>query len=209
MNYTPEEIELLRQGAAASQAGQPTYGVQANLANLLAAGHVEVNPAMVDAVGKVAFRASPAGVAHLATLPPAPPAAAAAAAAWGADKAPVAPKAAPAAGGGFAIGSGFVVPVKGSRRPAGTGRTYPFENMELYSHIFVPATDKRPDPKKSLASTISSANKRFATFEPRRYFRTFRAVAGQTFGEGIIAPTNGAYIVRVDPPAAGAVESAE
>lgn len=98
----------------------------------------------------------------------------------------------------FETGGGFEVPAKVTRG-GGSSRTYPFETLELNGYIFVPATEKRPDPKKSLASTVSSANKRFEQFSPRRFFRTFRAAKGQVFGN-IVAPSAGAYIVRVEPP---------
>lgn len=51
----------------------------------------------------------------------------------------------------------------------GTGRTrkatsmYDFDNMAVGAFIFVPNSEDKPDAAKSLASTISSANKRFST----------------------------------------------
>lgn len=207
MNLTPEEIALLQQGASATQAGQPTYGVPAQLANLVQQGLVETNPAMVDGNGNVAYRASAAGLAHAATLPPAAPVVPAAAA-WGANAAPAAaPAAAPGTPAaptfqlpekGFAIGHGFIIPVKKSARTAGShARNYDFAALELGGFTFVPATKERPDPKKSLASTISSANKRYKA--EGKYFKTFRAKAGvELYGQ--VPPTDGAYIVRVEPP---------
>ena len=100
----------------------------------------------------------------------------------------------------FQIGTGFALPQKTIRRSGGTGKIYPFESLELNGFIFVPATEERQNPKKSLASTVSAANRRFADFNPPRYFRTFRASKGQVFGT-VTAPADGVYIVRVEPPA--------
>ena len=58
----------------------------------------------------------------------------------------------------------------------------------------------RKDPKKNLASTISSANNRFKNETPRRYFKTYRAKTGDQFGSEV-APSDGCYLVRVEPPA--------
>ena len=41
--------------------------------------------------------------------------------------------------------------------------TYPFETMDLNAIFFVAATADKENPAKSMASTVSSANKRFAT----------------------------------------------
>lgn len=46
----------------------------------------------------------------------------------------------------------------------GGGRTesYPFSALENGQSFFVPATEAKPDPAKSLASTVSGANRRFS-----------------------------------------------
>lgn len=49
------------------------------------------------------------------------------------------------------------------KRARRASSTYPFETMELYQMFFVPATEDKTNPAKSMASTVSSANKRFAT----------------------------------------------
>lgn len=43
-----------------------------------------------------------------------------------------------------------------------TGNTYPFDEMEVNQSFFVPATAEMENPAKSLASTVSSANARYA-----------------------------------------------
>ena len=54
--------------------------------------------------------------------------------------------------------------------PESTRRTrtaiYPFDSMEPGQSFHVPATAERPNPAKSLASTVSSANKRYAVVIP-------------------------------------------
>lgn len=212
MNITNEEIGLLQQAAGAAQAGQAIYASQAQLNNLVATGLVEVNQANVDTAGNFQFRLTQQGQHYLSTLTQTAPVVASAPAA------PVpAPQAAPAAMGatgpvtaptpaapsfalperGFAIGSGFIVPVKKSKGSDAGPRNYDFDKLELGQYQFVPATEKRPDPKKSLASTISSANKRYKA--EGKYFKTFRAKKGVEM-YGIVPPADGAYIVRVEPP---------
>lgn len=51
-----------------------------------------------------------------------------------------------------------------SRR--GRGALYPFDALEVGQSFHVPATAERPNPAKSLASTVSSANKRYAVIVP-------------------------------------------
>lgn len=58
------------------------------------------------------------------------------------------------------VGTGFVPSVV----RGGKGRTlYDFDSLEVGGFIFVPKTEDKPDPAKSLASTVSSATARFAT----------------------------------------------
>lgn len=61
----------------------------------------------------------------------------------------------------FAIDDGVAIPAikrKGSATPI-----YPFDALEVGQSFFVPATEDMPNPGKSLASTVSSASKRYAT----------------------------------------------
>lgn len=218
-NLTPDVVATLQQVITATQANSFVYLTNEQAAPLVAHRFVIGNPAIVDANGSIAHRATPEGIAAAAAVAPAP--VETAAAGWGnvppvvstvpvSAPSPYAPPAPPAAaspvGGAaspYATGSGFVRPEKRTRKPAGAAgvRTYPFESLEVNGYIFVPATEKRPDPKKSLASTIAGANKRFASFNPPRYFTTYRALKDQVFGN-VVAPDNGAYIVRTDEPPA-------
>lgn len=65
----------------------------------------------------------------------------------------------------YALESGFVVPPP-SKRGGLKGEVYPFTHMSTGQSFFVPATEQRPNPAKALASTVSSANKRFASHYP-------------------------------------------
>ncbi len=39
---------------------------------------------------------------------------------------------------------------------------YPFDALEVNKSFHIPATEKRPNPAKSLASTVSAATKKYA-----------------------------------------------
>ena len=56
-------------------------------------------------------------------------------------------------------------PIPQTVRKSGAGRKqkYPFDALEIGQYFFVPATEKQPDPAKSLGSVVTSANKRYAT----------------------------------------------
>lgn len=55
-------------------------------------------------------------------------------------------------------------PIPQTVRKSGAGRKqkYPFDALEVGQYFFVPATEKQPDPAKSLGSVVTSANKRYA-----------------------------------------------
>lgn len=65
-----------------------------------------------------------------------------------------------AAASAFAIEDN--VPVPAARGGKG-GSVYPFDALAVNQSFFVPATTDRPNPAKSLASTVSSASARYAT----------------------------------------------
>jgi len=97
-------------------------------------------------------------------------------------------------------------PALDTPRRGGSGRSskYPFETWPApdengnTAKIFVPATDKTPDPAASLSSTVSAANRRFAEVTGTKpgknrngeviqkniynFTRKFRAVAGEHNG---------------------------
>lgn len=103
---------------------------------------IEVNPAQVDPTDptKIAARATEHGKALVGTGNHTPSLAT------------------------FEIMSGVELPPrKRGGGGAGAPTIYPFDKLEVGQGFFVPATDKRPDPAKSLQSSVSAANDRYAT----------------------------------------------
>jgi hypothetical protein len=96
----------------------------------------------------------------------------------------------------FVTGSGFVP----SQSRGGRGRSlYDFDSLAVGGFIFVPATEAKPNPAKSLASTVSSATKRS---KPKK-FGVQSVEAGKVYGE-FTAPANGAVIYRAADETAAA-----
>lgn len=186
-----EDVKLLSDAVAAASHNTIVYAFPIAATTLISAGYLEGNAAMTDAEGRIAFRPTAAGLVALqnvsAAVSPAPVTLEQKAAAIAASHP------------GFQRGTGFAVPTKAKRTSRNVAKKYDIDSLELDGWIFVPATEAQPNPKKSLASTISSANRKYATFNPPRFFKTFSAEAGQTFG-AITAPSDGCYIVRLEPP---------
>ena len=68
-------------------------------------------------------------------------------------------------GSQFAVISGAVLPPskRGTGlRGGGAPKIYPFDDLQVGQSFFVPVSEKHPDPVKTLGSTVSSANMRFA-----------------------------------------------
>lgn len=163
---------------------------EASTAQLLKDGMVEVNGEIRDG-DKVATRATEKGIA-----------------AYNEQNAA-------ASGGGdtgasqFEIITNAVLPT--TRGGGRSGSNYPFDKLEVGNGFFIPATTERPNPAKSLASTVSAASKQFATdtgktkttpkgntvpvFEYTRKF-TIKAVKGGVALGEFTPPTDGAFIAR-------------
>lgn len=104
-----------------------------------------------------------------------PAGAAAAAALTPADVAPVERATVPT---DFSFGTLTDLPV--SRRGGPKAESYPFEKLTAptptgdgkfaYSYFVVPATESRPNPVKSLQSTVNSATKRYSKADDKRKF---------------------------------------
>lgn len=64
----------------------------------------------------------------------------------------------------FAIVKGAQLPPskRGAGLHSGAPKQYPFDQMEIGDSFFVPVSEKHPNPVKTLGSTVSSANMRFA-----------------------------------------------
>ncbi len=64
----------------------------------------------------------------------------------------------------FAVITDAVLPpIKRGGGGGGAPTKYPFDNLQIGNSFFVPVTAKLPNPLKTLGSTISSANHRYAT----------------------------------------------
>lgn len=110
-----------------------------------------------------------------------------------------------------------------SRKTRGGGRkatTYPFDALEVGGFFFIPATEAKPEPGKSIGSTVNSVVKRYANpaldeagepvmeeykvkgetksrpkLNPTRDFAVQTVEAGVVYGEWT-APSNGAVVYR-------------
>lgn len=67
---------------------------------------------------------------------------------------------APAVASNFAVVAD--IPMPGASRGGRSTETYPFDKLEKGQSFFVAATEAKPNPAKSLASTVTSANERYA-----------------------------------------------
>ena len=107
---------------------------------------VEINEGATDDNGNVAVRATAEGISHSAT---------------NSTTASV-----PAAKSSFEVMDvpADIMQAANERRRAsrGAGEKYPFDSLEVGKGFFIAATEKMPEPAKSLASTVSSAQARYA-----------------------------------------------
>lgn len=124
----------------ATEAGSFVYTSAEAHASALADGLVEVNPSMTNEAGELATRATEKGISSMnASQTPAPAA---------------------ASKPSFAIEDGIeLAPISGRGRG---GETYPFDKLAVGQSFFVPNSDDKPNVAKSLASTVSSATRRYA-----------------------------------------------
>lgn len=200
------------------------------LLNKVQAGLIEVNPAMKDAQGQIAVKATATGIAEIAALTPAaPPVAPApvmpapvAAAPWAQPVASVTTPTAPVAtapkekpvifrnagialpeiqrGGGL-IPRESVYPFAALAAPVANPAFAPGNGQPqfIYDSFAVVATEANPHPAKKLASTVSSATKRFKNATNPALSRKFairtRSVAEET-GAGLMNAA-GARIWRI------------
>lgn len=109
---------------------------------LVEQGLVEINPTITNEAGEVATRATQKGIESMNTNTNAPtPGAAAVKSAFKLDDA---------------------IELPTIKRGGRGGNVYPFDEMSKGQSFFVAATADKPDPAKSLASTVSSATARYA-----------------------------------------------
>ena len=122
---------------------------------LVEAGLVEINPAMVNEAGEIATRATQAGIESLDS------------GAIVVDNATSEANSAIAETGKnekvktmFQIENDVPVPAISGRGRG--GNVYPFDQLEVGQSFFVANSEDKPNAAKSLASTVSSANARYA-----------------------------------------------
>lgn len=105
---------------------------------------IEVNIEQLDSSGNAAVRLTEAGIAMVTN---------------GAGVA----KASETKSSLYAVISNAVLPPsKRGNKGGGAPTQYPFDSLEIGQSFFVPVSEKHPDPVKTLGSTVSSANMRFA-----------------------------------------------
>lgn len=135
---------------------------------------VETNGEITDG-DKVAARATEAGIAENAKTPT--------------------PNTTPAVSS-FAIGTA-TLDLGAFAKRARSASNYPFDDLQAGQFFFIPATEARPNPAKSIASTVSAATKKYAD-KPEAEQRVFVVApfaAGEAKG-GYTATEAGALIVR-------------
>lgn len=138
--------ELLGMIAAASAVNQFYFVTQAEGQPLLDQGLIEVDTSKIEN-GKAASRITPAGVNLLN---------------GGGTMSNVATE---ATSSPYGVIKGAALPPskRGSGlKGGGAPKQYPFDTMEVNDSFFVPVSEKHENPVKTLGSTVSSANLRFA-----------------------------------------------
>lgn len=147
-NVTKAQADKLATIVAAtnSDAGM-CYMTEKSVQVLVDAGYVECNIGMTDPndAKKVAVRATQTGLAYEHDAP--------------ATTEGTTTMESPATA--FAIEDGVKIPA--IKRKGSATSVYPFDALEVGQSFFVPATEDTLNPGKSLASTVSSASKRYAT----------------------------------------------
>lgn len=102
---------------------------------LIEKGFVEINPEIINEAGEVATRATEAGIAKIPKE----------------EKIMQETK--------FEIEN---VAVTKTRRSSGKASIYPFDSLEVGQSFFVPSSDEKPEPWKTMQSTVATATRRYA-----------------------------------------------
>lgn len=161
--------ELLEQAVQASKGGAIPTATKADLDTLLRDGLVEIGNQERPGSNKFQFRATESGVRAFESengnsneQPQEQP-----------QQNTQQPQASSNVKG-FEIESNIPVPEK-ARRSGPSGK-YPFDALEVGQSFFIPATDDKPEPWKSLQSTVAAAQRRFAVEEGTRTDRNGKTV---------------------------------
>ena len=128
---------------AATNSGTFVYTSAEAHASALDDGLVEVNPTMTNEAGELATRATAKGIESM-----------------NAPQTSTTPATPAATKPSFAIEDG--VPLSAVEGRGRGGETYPFDLLQVNQSFFVPNTAEKPNVAKSLASTVSSATRRYA-----------------------------------------------
>lgn len=121
------------------------YATVKDAKQLVAEGLVEQNETITDEAGALATRATEKGIAHMSEIET-----------NGATNEAATP--APAVSFGIVAD----IPMPGAARGGRNSETYPFDKLEAGQSFFIPASESKPNPAKSLASTVTSANERYS-----------------------------------------------
>lgn len=154
-------VALLKEVASATAQGGFVYVSDEDAKPLIDLGFIIQNAQVVEN-GKKATKTTDSGNAEANKPADAP-----------ADTAPAQSEAA----ANYQIFTGIVLPPsKRGGNKAGAPQKYPFDKLEVGGGFFEPTSVKMPDPVKTLSSTVSSVNKRFAkpTGEVKTVTRTKR-----------------------------------
>jgi len=141
---TKKELDLLAAivEATASEAGM-LFASEKESAKLVELGLVEINVTITDDAGNVATRATQEGVNAMSKT-----------------NETASPEATETkAAGSFELESGIALPTV--RRGGRGANIYPFDEMDVGQSFHVPVSEDKPNPAKSLASTVSSATARY------------------------------------------------
>lgn len=143
-------MQLLGEVVKATQANSFLYTSVAHHTPMVAQGYVEVNPQISNDKGELATRATQAGVEAFGGAQQ-----------TNAQTSETNPSTGPeGAKPSFTIVAGVELPTV--KRGGRSGTVYPFDSLQVGQSFFVPASNDKPNPAKSLASTVSSATARYA-----------------------------------------------
>lgn len=158
------DVLLARGVAAIRDPNVVALATKAELADLLQSGMVETGPQEKPGSNRFHYRATERGVASMQPN-------------GGNGPQPAqAPQAPQAASSGFQLEDNVPMPDRVAKR-AGPPSKYPFEAMQVGQSFFIPATSGKPEPWKSMLSTVTAAQRRFAVEQGTRIDRNGAVVA--------------------------------
>jgi len=140
---TKKELDLLSTIVEATLSESFVYASEKETAKLVELGLVEINVTMTDDDGNVATRATEEGMSTMNQT------------AETASAEATETKTAPS----FELETGVALPTV--RRGGRGANIYPFDDMDVGHSFHVPVSEDKPNPAKSLASTVSSATARY------------------------------------------------